>query len=59
MRHKEFLFDFSMKQILLLIDRRAKRNARTSKGGTSKSRLHPEAKTGNLADMFALKRLMG
>ena len=60
MKHKEFLFGFSMEQILLLIDRRVERNNRAGKqdGGTPKSRTHPDAIPGSMADAFALKKLM-
>jgi hypothetical protein len=60
MKHKEFLFEFSMEQILLLVNKRAERNKRVGKGEEDipRSRMHPEAKVGNLADMYTIKRLM-
>jgi len=60
MKHKEFLFEFSMEQILLLIDRRVNRNKRVGKssGGITRSKAHPDAKVGSMSDAFTLKRLM-
>jgi hypothetical protein len=61
MKHKEFLFDFSMEQILLLVDRRVERNKRGEKRDSSsvpKSRMHPTATPGSMADVFALRKML-
>jgi len=67
MKHREFLFDYSMEQILLLVDTWATRQAKMWGGGKKsregeevvRSRAHPNAKPGSLADAFALKRVLG
>ena len=60
MKHKEFLFDFSMEQILLLINRRVERNKKAGKQDSEvpRSKTHPNAIPGSAADVFALKKLM-
>jgi len=49
-----------MEQILLLIDRRVERNSKAGKqdGGTPKSRTHPDAIPGSMADVLALKKIL-
>jgi len=48
MKHREFLFDYSMEQILLLVDTWATRKAKMwgggeKKGGEVRSKIHPDA----------------
>jgi hypothetical protein len=65
MTQKEFLFDYSAAQVLLLVDTWATRQAKMWGGGKKesegpvKSRTHPNAKPGSLADAYALKGLLG
>lgn len=63
-KHKEFLFEYSMAQILLLVDTWATRQAMMWGGGKKKeevprSKAHPSAIPGDLSTAFALKKMMG